>query len=247
MTVFITFLLTRPVLSKETKNSDLIEIGVLDYPPYYIVKDMDKISGCLADLLNAVATEAQLNYHMVGYPSSRLYNNLANGDTQLWFGTKGVPAYDNKVLYNKESLVNLQLGLYRLKETPEITKKEDLAGKSVLVILGFAYSGFIDFLKDPKNKVQLQSNTTHSGALMMLLNKRGDYLLDYTQTIEGFLKTRGSKNVETTILTSVPLFFVVSKAYPKAQELMSKIESAIESLKKKDELKLHISCSKYAL
>lgn len=207
---------------------------------------MDKISGCLADLLHAVASEAQLNYRMVGYPGSRLYNNIANGDTQLWFGTKGVPAYDDKVIYSKESLVNLQLGLYRLKGTLEITKKEDLAGKSVLTILGFAYSGFIDFLKDPKNKVHLQSNTTHSGALMMLLNKRGDYLLDYTQTIEGLLKTRDAKNVETTILSNVPLFFVVPKAYPKAQELINKIETAVETLKKKDELKVHTSCSKYS-
>lgn len=223
-----------------------IEIGVLDNPPYYIVQDAYNISGCLADLLREVAKEAKLNYRMIGYPGSRLYKNIATGDTQLWFGTKGVPVYDDKVLYSSESLVTVQLGLYRLPKTPEITQKEKLAGKSVIVILGFAYIGFIDFLKDPKNKVQLQSNPSHTGALMMLLNKRADYLLDYTQAVEGVLIKRPNTEVERTILTTVPLYFVVSKAYPNAQELLKKIEDAVAFLKKKDALKEHITCSKYA-
>lgn len=226
-------------------GAERIEIGALDFPPYYMVRDYNSVSGCLPDMLRDVAGEAGLDYEVHGYPAKRLFTNIAAGKTQLWFGTKGVPEYDDKVYYSRDSLLDIKMAVYRLPATPELQKKEQLAGQSVIVIYGYAYGGFVSFLKDPANHITLQETTSHKSALLMLLNNRADYLLDYTQPVERALALTGPLPIVETRLSTIPLHFVVPKAYPQAESLLKKIELAAETLKKRGLLQQHLSCARY--
>ena len=121
------------------------------------------------------------------------------------------------------------------KKTP-ITKKEDLNGKSIIIIDGYGYGGWADYLKNQKNAVKLEKTNYHEPALEMLQSGRGDYLLDYKQAVESTLKTITVKDIQFNDVSSIEAKFVVSKKYPKGEELLKKLETAYIELKKEGKL-----------
>lgn len=207
-----------------------IEFGMFDMPPFYTVKDGRPTGGICYDIMIQMLEKAKLPYETRVYPAPRLYANLVNGKTQVFIGIKNAPVYKDKVLYGQTPVSNAELGVYSIA-APSVKTSKDLIGKSVIVVRGYAYGGLIDFLKDPRNKIQLMDTTTHQSALKMLEGKRGEYLLDYTATINEILKFSPNPKLKLSVLSNIPLYLIVSKSTPQAQKLLDKLMTAFEKKK----------------
>lgn len=204
-----------------------VEFGMFDMPPFYNVKNGAPTGGICYDIMTKMLEKAKIPYVAQVYPAPRLYANLISGKTDVFIGIKNVPAYKDKVLYGETPVSNAELGVYSLR-APPVKTKMDLIGKSVIVVRGYGYGGLIDFLKDPANKIHLFETTTHLSALKMLEGKRGDYLLDYTATINDILKDNPNPKITLSILSNIPLYLIVSKATPNGGQLLEKLMAAFE-------------------
>ncbi len=81
-------------------------------------------------------------------------------------------------------VANIDLRVYTVGSKLPIKIKEDLSGKKIIVMSGFSYGGWINFIDDPANNVSVHKTTDHMQALKLLHRGRKDYLLDYRRPIE---------------------------------------------------------------
>lgn len=210
-----------------------LEFGIFKMIPFYNVKDGQSAGGICTDIMENVLQEAQYPYEIKVYPASRLYHNLATGKTDVFVGIKDVPAYKEKVLFSREPVSEAILGVYTF-EKKLIQRKEDLIGKRVIVVRGYAYGGLINFLEEPTNKILLEVATTHEDGLKMIKGERADYFLDYTFTVDEYLKIHPMPELKHSILSSIPLHLIVSKATPNAEEIMDHLDQAWNRIRKRN-------------
>ena len=95
----------------------IIKAGITDFRPFYSVDSKNKLEGSLYGLMTKTMEKAGLQYTMIGYPAKRLYTQLADGRTHTFFGLKGSPIYEGKVLYSKQPLTEIRLRIYGLTGT----------------------------------------------------------------------------------------------------------------------------------
>lgn len=221
-------------------NASTIEFGMFDMPPFYNVKDGVPTGGICYDIMINMLEKAKIPFVAKVYPAPRLYANLVSGKTDVFIGIKDVPVYKDKVLYGATPVSQAELGVYSIGSSP-IKTKMDLVGKSVIVVRGYGYGGMIEFLKDPLNKVQLSDASTHESALKMLKMKRGEYLLDYTATINDILKKEPYPQITYSVLNSVPLYLIVSKSTLGGEQILTKLMAAYDPLPKTSEIKITLS------
>ena len=213
-------------------HAEPLKVGVLDFPPFYIVKSETDVSGSMADVIRKTLDKAGIAYVISGLPPKRLYKNLADGTTHIWMGTRGVPEYEGHVLYSNIETQEIEIRLYTTNDKPLLTTLADLKGKKVITIRGFGYGGMITFLNDPKNNITTDLTDGHDLAFKKLLKGRSDYLLDYKQPAEDTIKQEKMTGLKYSSLKKINIQFVVSKKAPDAQNLLKKIDAAYLALKK---------------
>lgn len=69
---------------EQSAISEPLEIGMLDFPPYYILGKNEEVKGgLLVDMLVKIFDRAGIEYTLAGYPPKRLYSNVV-GITHVW-------------------------------------------------------------------------------------------------------------------------------------------------------------------
>jgi len=199
--------------------------------PFYNVIDGKPAGGICTDMMVNILEKANIPYKIRIYPTPRLYSNLTSGETDTFIGIKNVSRYKNKVIFSQKPVSEAVLGVYTLQKKT-ILKKEEFIGKSVIIVRGYSYGGLINFLKDPKNHIQLEVASTHEAGLRMLKGKRADYFLDYVNTVNSYLKDIPIPNVKYSIIDRIPLYLIVSKSTPNAESIMKKLEDSWQSMQK---------------
>ncbi len=215
----------------------ILKAGVLDFPPYYIVKSENDVTGSLADVIRRVLDRAGFQYVLNGYPPKRLYKNLADGTTQVWLGVSGVPEYEGKVLYSNIKVEEIEVRLYTLEGKPLLKSLENLKGKTVIIQRGYGYGGIITFLEDPRNSITADYTDGHDLAFRKLLKGRADYLLDYRQPAEALIRKERFSGVKSSPIKTIGVYFIVSKKAPDAENLLKKMDAAYLALKKEGAFK----------
>ncbi len=216
--------------SFNTLNANTYRVGILHFPPYFVYEDGKELSGTLLNLLKKVLNKTGVEYPVQGFPPSRLYNNLKVGNVDIWLGIKGVKAYDKEVLYSKASPAAIDLRIFTRGDVIIPLKKKDLNGKSIIVIRGYSYGGFIDYLKNPINKIKIYPTNNHYQAIRMLKAKRANYLLDYKRPANWTGKVLSSDLTDKSLKT-INLYFIVSKKSKDHVKLMKMIEVAYSKIK----------------
>ena len=224
------------VLSFKSLKADEYKVGVLNFPPYFIIKENNELQGSLYILLKKVLDNAGIKYSTQGFPPSRLYNNLKTGKTNIWLGIKGVKKYDAVVLYSKVSPKTIDVRVYTNEQVNPPKSINELKGKKVIIIRGYHYGGFIKFLKDPANQIILHPTNDHIQAFKMLLAHRANYLVDYRQPAKWTFKSGSlpQKDINDVSIKKIKIFFIVSKKTPNAISLMKRIERSYGKLKKEN-------------
>ena len=207
------------------------QVGILDFPPYSVIEKSGAYKGILVDLMERVLTYAGIPYTVKGFPQKRLFSNLSTGKTDIYMGIKGVPFYEDKVLFSDFAVAELDLRVYVRKGTPLIKTIKELKDKRVIVIMGYGYGGLVRFLKDPANHITVDPSHTHTLAFRKLKAKRADYILDYRCPASITIKEVGIEGIQSHSISKMGIYFIVSKKTPGAAELMERIVNAYKSLK----------------
>lgn len=210
-----------------------IEVGCLDFPPYYIVKSENEVEGIYIDFLKALLDRIGISYTVAGYPPPRLYANLAAGRTNLWMGTVGVAAYADKVIVSPEKVTDITLGAYSIGDTATINSIAEMRDKKIITIQGYNYGGLIQSLEDPANGIILDPSPNHESGLKKLLAKRGDYLLDYKEPAEQAMSKMkiSPSHVRFGQISTIEVYFNINKKTPDAAGLMTKMMDALRAMK----------------
>lgn len=214
-----------------------LKIGVLDFPPYYVVKSESNVGGSLADVIKKTMDRVGIPYELSGFPPKRLYKNLGEGGTHVFLGTRGVPDYEGRVFYSDIKVEEIEVRLYTLKDKPLLKSLQELKGKQVITQRGYGYGGMVTFLEDPANSITVDPTDGHDLAFKKLIKGRADYLLDYRQPAEAVIRKERLTGLKYSSLKNLRVQFIVSKKAPDAENLLKKIDAAYLALKKEGAFK----------
>lgn len=205
-----------------------LEIGALNFPPYYNVENESVVTGgYYVDMLKMVFDKAGLEYVFRGYPAKRLYMNVASGTTQIWMGTLGVAEYEGKTIVSPKKISEINLAIYFKGSDGFVPKSlEDLKGKSVITIFGYNYGGDVRFLEDPRNEIKAEPAKTHEAAFRMLQVGRAPFVLDYTEPASEVLSRLNIQDIKKSDIKTLGMYIHISNKLPDAQAIMDRLMKA---------------------
>jgi len=210
---------------------EVLKVGAVDFPPFYVVESHEKVTGLLVNLQRQVLNELGYKYKVIGYSPERLYHNLADGKVQIWLGLPNTPLYRGKVHISKTHVAETILKAYYLKGQKPIRNFKDLKGQKVITIRGFGYAGIKDRLMKEIDIHPLEA-PSHEAAFRMLKKQRAPYLLNYHRPVTDALTREPVENLESNVLQKIKVYFIVSKKLKEGKKLLKDMEGAYLRLKK---------------
>lgn len=177
-----------------------------DLPPYHFKDESGQPKGAFVDIVNAVATEAKIDYSIEIYPFSRAFHMLKNKPNVLMFSLLRSPRREEqfvwlgKVFHNSAFLVGLK------GNNPKLTSIEQAKHYTVGTIRGYYSEGYLKRagFKEDKN---LSLSVKYQHLWRMLFNNRIDYVLTNTLSLNTELNQLNFKveDIEQTLeLTDFP-------------------------------------------
>lgn len=210
--------LTAPALA------DPVKVGCVEFPPLTYTDSAGRPAGKAIDLITAILTRAGMDFEIKCYPGARLMSSLRDGSAHVAMLIRHPDILDS-VLYGSQPMAYLQLDAYRLTPTRPLAGIRNSRGKSVILLRGYGYGGWIDFFKDPANGLKLSYADSRAAAFKMLSSGHGDYLIDYADPASLALGQSSVPGLQIETLTRLESYFLVSKDAPDAANLLRRIES----------------------
>jgi len=233
--IFTFFLLVFAI----SANAAPLEIGALDFPPYFILENNTNVKGGIhIDMLKMMFEKAGIEYTLQGYPPKRLYTNAGNGTTQVFMGTRGVPEYEGKTIVSPKPLAEISLEIYTLGDEASLpTSVDNLKGKYLIIIFGYGYGGLLKFLEDPQNNIKTESPKSHEAAFKMLQIGRAPFVLDYSDPATEAISKLNIQGIKKTTLKTIGLYLHISNKVKDGQEIMNRLMKAYDELKAEGKIK----------
>lgn len=219
----LTLALALPAHSAETARPGMVKVGCVEFPPFTYTGIDGRPTGKAIELVTAILTRAGLPFEIQCYPGARLMASLRDGSSHLAMLIRH-PDVTEAALYGHLPMAYLELDAYRLAATPPLGGIENTRGKSVIVLRGYGYGGWIDFFKDPDNALRLSYADSREAAFRMLSNGHGDYLVDYSGPAAQALARSAVPGLDAEVLTRLETYFLVSRKAPDADALLRRIE-----------------------
>jgi len=208
-----------------------LKVGYAEFMPFTYTDTNNKASGIFIDLARTVYRKMNISIASeTAYPAARLMKNIESGKVDVWYGIKRPPMADFSI-FGSELLGSIEMNLYAIGNVPEITKKEDLPGKSVLLILGYGYSDWGPYIRNSENNINYYQVRTHKKALETLVKGNFDYLLDYTYPIKNTLTTLKVPGLVKKQLTVLNCYFIISKKTPDGEAILKKLDKGLQEIK----------------
>jgi len=214
-----------------------IEFGFPEQPPRAFTNAQGKPEGQAIQFATALFAKAGIPWRAVSYPAPRLFTNLDNGTTTFAVMVRN-PALENCCLINKVPIYSTALKAYYIGDKPPIKSRDDLIGKRIITIRGYSYSGLINFINDPQNRIVNEIAPTHEPAFEMLVAGRADYVLNYESSASVALSARPIANLRQDTIDRVETHIVLSKKYPDAEKVMERFEVILKNLNSHEYFKL---------
>lgn len=178
----------------------------------------------LLRLAKVLFAEAAVPWRGAAYPASRMFNQLRTGGSQFSMLVQA-PALKECCLISQAPVAHTEVRAYWTGATAPVHRKEDLAGKTVIVIHGYSYGELAGFLNDPRQGVQRTTVDSHRAAFTMLEHGRADYLLDYAGPANEMLAAHPVAGIQAQTLADVNVYLVLSRSYPDADAVMARLEA----------------------
>lgn len=182
-------------------------------------------------LADALFAKAGIPWHGKTYPSARMFKYLQDGTAQFSMLVKA-PALQDCCLWSRKPVASVEIRAFRTGPKPPVKAREDLVGRSVIIVRGYSYAGLKDFIADAKNRIESHEAPTHAAAFKMLALSRADYLIDYAGPAAEMLAAEPIAGVQFDTLSRQDVHLVLSRTYPDAEKVMARLEAVAESLDK---------------
>ncbi len=225
MFAIIAIFFTTNVYSEDLK----LKIGYVNFPPFTFMNDQKEPDGLLIDIARKVYDEMGIQYTEKKYPAGRLFKYLAEGEVDVWYGIK-IPSLDDVVATGKEIIGVIEMRIYAIGKEPDIQKKEDLNGKKVILVTGYSYSGWRDYIRNKENNIKSYQTPVHTSALEMLKRGRGEYMLNYKLPVNQALQTMSVKDLKYTTVLKLNVYFQISKKHPNYQQVLDQLDQTYKNL-----------------
>jgi polar amino acid transport system substrate-binding protein len=230
---YVLFTLVSGVLAAPA-FAQTLKIGYVEFPPMTYTDRNGQPAGYVMDIALKSLEKAGFEWTAVSLPAKRLAKSLAAGNIQVWLGLATLPQFKGTTHVGKTVVEQLILRAYTIGSKPPVRKRRDLLGKTLLILRGYSYGGWITFIKDPANKIQHLEFDSHAGAFKRLekLSRRIPeiYLLDYKHPSETVLKKLDLPGIRFNQISSLDMHFVVTRKMDGAKAVLDRIENAFQQL-----------------
>lgn len=211
-------------------GAEALKAAYVEFPPYSFT-EAGKPAGILLDMLAKISADTGVAFSYESAPARRLFQGLADGDYQVFTGIKTAEVLKGTTVASESVIARIELRAYSLNEAPSIKTKEDLAGKSVIVLTGYSYGGWRPYLEDPANKVQLVEARTAEQALAMLKSGRAPVLLQYAEPMAKALAAQPSPELKYSDVNALDIHLVISKKVAEPEKLLARLEGSYKKLR----------------
>ena len=106
-----------PVLAQD----EPLEFGYIELPPFGYTNGDDQIDGYLAEGAKAVFERMELLVEFRELPASRLYHQIATGNTAMTLGPAGLHQLADHAYESREPAITLTLTVYRRAEAEPVS------------------------------------------------------------------------------------------------------------------------------
>lgn len=214
--------------------SQTLKMGYVEFPPMSYTDQNGQPAGHVMDIAIKSLEKAGFEWTAISLPAKRMAKSLAKGDIQVWLGLASLPQFKGTTHVGKIVVERLILRAYTNGNNPPIREQKDLLGKTLLILRGYSYGGWITFIKDPANKIRHLEFDSHEGAFERLgkLSKRIPeiYLLDYKHPSETVLRNLDLPDIRFNQISSLDMYFVVTRKMDSAKAVLDRIETAFQQL-----------------
>jgi len=215
--------------STSARNPNEMKIAYVEFSPFTFTNDEGAPDGMLIRMAETLFAKAGISWHATSYPAPRLYDNLQKGASHFALIVRN-PDLADCCIYSKKPVWVLQIRAYYIGEKTPIKTKEDLIGKKIITLRGYSYAGMLSFFNDEKNRIENVLANSHDAAFKLLKAGRADYLLDYGGPADASLTRLQIADARYDTLHRSELFLVLSKVYPDAVNVMTRLESVARTI-----------------
>lgn len=163
------------------------------------------------------------------YPTPRLLKSLRDGELDLSMLDRA-SALADCCLFSTLPVMTQVLRIYWLDKQAPFHSKEELIGKSLIVLGGDGYAGLLDFVQAENSRIRLETAPTFAAGWQMLASGRTDYLLADEVTLREMAADSLPKNLKSAVIGRFPVHLVLNKNYPEASREMVRLESLLKEI-----------------
>ena len=200
-----------------------------DAPPMAFTNDKGVAKGALVRIARPLFAAAGLTWSIGTYPAPRLIKGLRDGSFNFSMLVR-MPELAECCLYSAAPVIIQEPRVYFLDGKPPVTNKDELAGRSLIIINGYTYAGLIRHITDPANGINPEVAESLDAAFRMLEAGRADYLLSYEANARPVLAKRPIKGLRSQAIGQIPVYMVLAKSYPDAAATLTRFESLVRGM-----------------
>ncbi len=211
-------------------------ISATEYPPFTI--EAEPAGGVLTEIVAEALKARNIVPVFEWVPNNRAIAGVMAGHYDASMGWAHSPERDEALLYSSKPIYNFRMVFVQhAGEKQDWTALADLAGRRIGITRGNFYSQpFADLQAQGVLTVDEAADDVNN--LRKLVRKRIE-LFPLEESVARYLIATKLEPVEATQLQvqdksfwSVPIYFVVSKKIPRAQELMDAFEAGYRELQR---------------
>lgn len=211
-------------------SQDTLRLGYIEFAPYYWTDNDNVARGHFIDLARLVVNDAGYKITTKSYPPKRVSKVVSEGQADLYFGLKTLSDFRSGVLVSKTNLDSIELRAYNVRNLPDLKTKEDLKDKTILILRGYSYGDWGNYIRNPNNNIDYQVADSHTQALRILTRRPVDYLLDYKLPVKLALAEVEVPNLRYNTVFTLEPHIIISKKVPNAESVLNKLEASYKKL-----------------
>ena len=209
----------------------VLKVGYFEFPGLAHTDENGEPAGFVNEITEKTLTHAGIPYEIESFPAARFYDGLSAGKIHLFNGLSSIPAVRESTISSDIELFPIEMRVYWVGDKPPVQKKEDLVGRSVILVRGFTYKDWGEWIRNPDNGVQFTDTNTHDSGFKMLRRGRADYLLNYKYIDTDVMSRIGEiPDLKIHNLFRWSCYFNVQKDVPDAAGLLKTLEKSYREL-----------------
>ncbi len=205
-------------------DKPILTFGYIEFAPFYHTYPDGQGRGPFIDMARELGAAIGYDIKPVSLPPKRAVKLVGSGEVDFWFGLATNELYNDNVYISKEPIDHLELRAYSTKPMGTFSGRDDLAGKSIVIIRGYSYGGLRDFIYDPKNEIYAVQVSSMEQALKVLDVRELDYVLGYTRPVSKALQKYPLPEIDSRIISSLDIHMTLHKDVENAKQLMEGLE-----------------------